>query len=750
MSESPRPFTGAAGGWEALAATTRALAEQGGVLATSRTLLRANQPEGFDCPGCAWPDPKHTSSFEFCENGAKAVAWEATPKRVTRDFFASHTVTELRGWPDHELEGAGRLTEPLRYDPASDRYVPIDWEAAFAHIGRVLRATPPDAVAFYTSGRTSNEAAFLYQLLARLYGTNNLPDCSNLCHEATSVGLPQSIGVGKGTVQLADFELTDAVFSFGHNPGTNHPRMLATLRAVARRGKPIVVFNPLRERGLERFRSPQDPVEMATLASTPLATHYFQCRVGGDVAVLQGLMKRLLELEAAAGGVLDHDFIAAHTEGFAALAAELAARPWDALCADSGLTREEFDTAARVYAAAPTVIVAYGMGVTQHRHGTTAVHQLANLLLLRGQLGRPGAGICPVRGHSNVQGDRTVGINERPPAAFLDRLERVFGRPMPRAHGGTVTENIAAMEAGRVRVLVALGGNVAVAAPDPERTQAAVAGLDLVVGIQTKLNRGHLLNTRDALILPCLGRTEIDVQATGPQAVTVEDSMSMVHASRGLNPPASPALRSEPAIVAGIAAATLGSDVVDWAALVADYDRIRDLIEQAVPGFDGYNARVRVPGGFHLRNAAAGRQWLTPSGRAQFLVAATPPEPAPAGYPLRLTTVRSHDQYNTTIYGLDDRYRGVTGRRDVLFAHADDLAARGLSAGDRVDLVATGPDGRERVLRGLLAVAYPIARGSCAAYYPEANGLVALEAADPASRTPAYKSVWVEVRPAAG
>ncbi len=750
MSESPKPFTGAAGGWEALAATTRALAEQGGVLATSRTLLRANQPEGFDCPGCAWPDPKHTSSFEFCENGAKAVAWEATPKRVTREFFARHTVTELRGWPDHELEGAGRLTEPLRYDPASDRFVPITWDAAFAHIGAVLRATPSDAVAFYTSGRTSNEAAFLYQLFARLYGTNNLPDCSNLCHEATSVGLPQSIGVGKGTVQLADFELTDAVFSFGHNPGTNHPRMLATLRAVARRGKPIVVFNPLRERGLERFRSPQDPVEMATGASTPLATHYFQCRVGGDVAVLQGLMKRLLELEAASVGVLDHDFIAAHTEGFAALAAELAGRSWGELCDASGLSREEFDTAARVYAAAPAVIVAYGMGVTQHRHGTTAVHQLANLLLLRGQVGRPGAGICPVRGHSNVQGDRTVGINERPPAAFLDRLERVFGRPMPRAHGGTVTENIAAMEAGRVRVLVALGGNVAVAAPDPVRTQAAVAGLDLVVGVQTKLNRGHLLNTRDALILPCLGRTEIDVQASGPQAVTVEDSMSMVHASRGLNPPASAALRSEPAIVAGIARATLGGEVVDWDALVADYDRIRDLIAAAVPGFDDYNARVRVPGGFHLRNAAAERQWLTPSGKAQFLVAATPPEPAPAGYPLRLTTVRSHDQYNTTIYGLDDRYRGVTGRRDVLFAHADDLAARGLRAGDRVDLVAAGPDGRERALRGLLAVAYPIARGSCAAYYPEANGLVALEAADPESRTPAYKSVWVEVRPAAG
>jgi molybdopterin-dependent oxidoreductase alpha subunit len=746
MTDGIKPYQDAAGGFAALGAVARALREQG-PLRTGAALLKTNQPDGFDCPGCAWPDPKHTASFEFCENGAKAVAWEATTKAIGREFFVAHSVSWLRDQSDHWLEAQGRLAEPLRYDAASDHYLPISWDEAFRLVGERLRALPsPQAAAFYTSGRTSNEAAFLYQLFVRAYGTNNLPDCSNLCHEASSIGLPQSIGVGKGTVTLADFDRADAVFSFGHNPGTNHPRMLATLQAVARRGAPIVVFNPMRERGLERFRSPKDPAAMLTGASTELATHYFQPRIGSDPLVLQGLMKRLLELDtAAAGAVLDHGFIATHTNGFAALRTHLEALDWESLCTGSGLSREDFDQAAQVYARARSVIVAYGMGITQHRHGTGNVQQIANLLLLRGNLGRPGAGICPVRGHSNVQGDRTMGINERPPAAFLDRMERATGIRMPREPGCTVVECIEAIRRRELRALVSLGGNFAVAAPDPAATHAAMGQLELTVGIHTKLNRSHLLHRGEALILPCLARSDRDPQAGGEQSVTVEDSMSMVHASRGFRAPVSDQLRSEPAIVAGMAAATLGESPVRWQWLVEDYARIRDLIGQAIPGFERYNERVAQPGGFHLPNPAAARQWQTASGRAEFIVFAAAAEAAPARYPLRLATVRSHDQYNTTIYGMDDRYRGIRGRRDVLFMNAGDMGAIGLTPGARVDVAADDGAGGERVLEALAAVPYAIASGSVAAYYPEATPLVSLAARDPDSHTPAFKSTWVRV-----
>jgi molybdopterin-dependent oxidoreductase alpha subunit len=754
VTRGVRPYEGPAGGWDSLAATARALREQQALVDGSRALLQANQPGGFDCPGCAWPDPAHASSFEFCENGAKAVAWEATSKAVGPGFFAEHSVAALRARDDHWLESQGRLAHPMRYDAATDRYRPVAWDEAFATIGARLRALgDPHAAAFYTSGRTSNEAAFLYQLFVRELGTNNLPDCSNLCHEATSIGLPQSIGVGKGTVQLADFAVTDAVFTFGHNPGTNHPRMLATLREVARRGRPIVAFNPMRERGLERFRSPKAVGEMLAGGETALVTHYFQPRVGTDHLVLQALMKRLLEMDAARGGVLDHAFIAAHTTGFEALRAALAALDWDSLCNVTGLSRADYELAAGLYAAAPSAIVAYGMGLTQHRHGTANVQQVANLLLLRGNLGRPGAGICPVRGHSNVQGDRTVGINERPPPEFLDRLEAEFGIRAPREPGVTVVECIAAMRAGRIRALVSLGGNFAVAAPDPAVTHAAVAALDLVVGIHTKLNRSHLVHgpQAEALILPCLARSDRDLQATGPQAVTVEDSMSMVHASRGFRTPVSRELRSEPAIVAGIARATLPGSRVPWDDLVADYARIRARIARVVPGFDDYEAGIRRAGGFHLRNPAAEREWRVPGGRARFITCGAGTADAPAGFPLRLTTVRSHDQYNTTIYGLDDRYRGITGRRDVVFMNAEDLAAAGLAEGDAVDLVAPGDGGTERRLGPLVVVPYAIARGAAAAYYPEAMPLIALADHDAASFTPAYKSVWVRAeRPAPG
>jgi molybdopterin-dependent oxidoreductase alpha subunit len=741
-----RPYDSPAGGWDALAATGHIIREQGAPAVSARALLKTNQPDGFDCPGCAWPDPQHTSSFEFCENGAKAVAWETTSRSIGAEFFAQYTVTQLRAQTDHWLEEQGRLACPLRYDPATDHYVPVTWHEALNTIGAQLQSLlSPHVAAFYTSGRTSNEAAFLYQLFAREFGTNNLPDCSNLCHEASSVGLPASIGVGKGTVQLADFDQTDLILSFGHNPGTNHPRMLSTLRAAAKRNVPILVFNPLRERGLERFRAPQNPKEMLTGGSTELATHYFQPRVGTDILVLQVILKRLFELDAEQGNVLDYEFIATHTGGADALRRQIDALSWDEIVATTGLTREEFDLAAGIYARAPTAIVAYGMGITQHAHGTQNVQQIANLLLLRGNVGKPGAGICPVRGHSNVQGDRTVGINERPPPALLDRLEAVFGFAQPRQHGVTVVECIEAIRAGRIKVLISLGGNFAVAAPDPQATHDAMTKLDLFVGIHTKLNRSHLLLGRHAIILPALARSDLDVQASGVQSVTVEDSMSMVHASSGFKAPPSQLVWSEPAIVAGIAAATLPRSRIEWLSLAADYDRIRDLIEKVIPGFEDFNTRIRLPGGFHLRNAAAHREWNTPSGRAQILPTPSYPRAAPQSLPLRLTTVRSHDQYNTTIYGLNDRYRGVYGRRDIVFMHEADMAERGLRTGDAVRLI-----GAERALDGFVAAAYPIARGSCAAYFPEATGLIALADFDPASRTPAYKSTPIEIQKAPG
>ncbi|KRB48833.1 FdhF/YdeP family oxidoreductase [Phenylobacterium sp. Root700] len=749
-----RPYKSPAGGWGALKAVGQALVDQATVVEGGRTLLHANQPDGFDCPGCAWPDPKHTSSFEFCENGAKAVAWEATSKRATPELFAANTLAELWTWSDHALEDTGRLTEPMVYDRASDRYLPVSWETAFAQIGAELRALDhPDQAEFYASGRASNEAAFLYQLLGRKFGTNNFPDCSNMCHEPTSVGLPDSIGVGKGSVTLEDFDHADLILCFGHNPGTNHPRMMSTLREASRRGATILVFNPMRERALERFASPQDPVEMATLSATPIASQYYQPRIKGDAALVQGLMKALIALDGEGADALDHAFIAEHTQGYEALVLQLADLTWPDIEARSGLSRSQIEEVATIYARSKATILCYGMGLTQHRNATSTVQQLANLLLLRGNIGRPGAGICPLRGHSNVQGDRTVGVWEKPSEAFLEAMDRVFGFKSPRKHGHTVVEAIMAMERGEAKTFIGLGGNFAVAAPDPARSFAAMQKLELSVHIATKLNRTHLLPGRQGFLLPCLGRTEIDQQASGRQAVTVEDSMSMVHASRGLNPPASPHLMSEPAIVAGIAKAVFGEDdTTDWAGLAADYDRIRDLIEAVLPDqFADYNQRIRVPGGFRLPVAPSERVWKTPSGRANLLAYVEVGEDAHAGDPsvLLLTTLRSHDQYNTTIYGNDDRYRGVFGRRDVVFVNPGDLAERGLKDGDLIDLSAAfDPSGR-RTLRGFTAVARDIPKGGIAAYYPEANGLIGLDDHDHRSGTPAYKSAPVRMCAAA-
>jgi molybdopterin-dependent oxidoreductase alpha subunit len=745
-----KPYAGPAGGWGALRAVARAVRDQMGVSTDARALLQMNQPDGFDCPGCAWPDPKHTSSFEFCENGAKAVTWEATAKRVDPGFFATHTVSELWDWSDYALEDAGRLTHPLRYDAATDRFVALEWEEAFARIGAAMQAMDhPNQMEFYTSGRASNEAAFLYQLLAREYGTNNFPDCSNMCHEATSVGLPQSIGVGKGTVTLEDFEHADTVFCIGHNPGTNHPRMLGTLREVSRRGATIVVVNPMLERGLERFQDPQAPLEMATLGATSIASAYHLVKVGGDVALLTGIMKALLEadqrnLEAGGQGLLDRAFIAEHCTGFEDLRASIDAADWLDLEYRSGLDRLAMESMAGIYARSERVIICYGMGLTQHRHGTDNVQQLANLLLLRGNFGKPGAGICPLRGHSNVQGDRTVGITEIPGEPFLQRLDAAFGIRSPREHGHNAVEAIAAMRDGQARGFIGLGGNLAVAMSDPEACFPAFRKLDLNVQICTKLNRTCLLTARESIILPCLGRTELDVQEGVPQSVTVEDSMSMVHASRGKLKPVSASLRSEPSIIAAIARVAMPETKVPWESLSIDYNAIRDKIEEVFPDFYDFNARIRVPGGFRLRVGASSREWDTADGKAHFIVSKAPDAPARDEIgSLRLTTVRSHDQYNTTIYGLNDRYRGVTGRRDIIFMNGEDLDTLGLSHGDRVDIKAASG----RILRNQTIARHAIARGSVAAYFPEANCLIPLADHDERSGTPSYKSVQVVVTP---
>ncbi|AUH51911.1 CbbBc protein [Chromobacterium sp. ATCC 53434] len=749
------PYTPPAGGLGSLKSTTLTLVREKVPGSRYKTLFHQNQPDGFDCPGCAWPDREHTSTFEFCENGVKAVAAEATAKRVGADFFARHTVTELMAQSDHELEQHGRLTEPMAYDAASDHYLPIGWDQAFARIAEHLRAlSDPDRAAFYVSGRTSNETAFLFQLFVRMYGTNNFPDCSNLCHESSSRALPQTVGVGKATVILDDFEHADTIMVFGQNPATNHPRMLNELRECARRGAAIVSINPLKERGLERFSSPQHPMDLVG-GGVAISSLFIRPTLGGDFALIKGVAKRVLELDdaaVAAGGerVLDAAFLAEHCSGFDAFAADLRAESWPDLVAASGVPFEDIEALSRVYVNGKAVIATWGMGLTQHRDSVAAIQMLSNLMMMRGNIGRRGAGLCPVRGHSNVQGDRTMGIEDKPAQAFLDRLRDVYGFEPPREHGLDAVDTIKAMRDGRVQVFVGLGGNFAMATPDTPHTFEALRNCALTVQISTKLNRSHLVHGRDALILPTLGRTEIDLQKTGPQGVTVEDSMCMVHLSYGINPPAAGQLRAETDIVARMAHAALGSDKVDWLSYVDDYSRIRDDIAKVLDAFHDFNARVAKPGGFHLTPASRERRWLTASGKAQFVVNAlekdTPIARARALHGDRLMvlmTARSHDQYNTTIYALDDRYRGVYGQRRVLFIHRDDLALLGFAAGERVDIFTVWHDGVERRADGFLLVEYDIPRGCLGAYFPETNPLIPLDSVADVSNTPTFKSVPV-------
>ncbi|WP_181791040.1 FdhF/YdeP family oxidoreductase [Myxococcus llanfairpwllgwyngyllgogerychwyrndrobwllllantysiliogogogochensis] len=750
--EEPRaplvgPLSGVAGGIPAVISTMKHAWGEMGVVRGTRLLLKVNQKDGFDCPGCAWPDPGHRSVAEFCENGAKAVAEEGTTERVTPDFFRQWSVAELCAQSDFWLGKQGRLTHPMVLREGATHYTPISWEDAFALVAEELQALEtPDAACFYTSGRTSNEAAFLYQLFVRQFGTNNLPDCSNMCHESSGTALSETLGIGKGTVTLEDFDQAQAIFVIGQNPGTNHPRMLTTLQAAARRGCEIVSINPLPETGLNRFKHPQEVFQLLG-PGTALNTQFLQVRINGDVALLQGLGKALLDLEALKPGtVVARSFIEDKTLGFEAYAAHLAEVSWDDVVERSGVPRARILDAAELLARSERIIFCWAMGLTQHRNAVANIQEIVNLTLLRGSIGKPGAGVCPVRGHSNVQGDRTMGIWERPKAEFLDALARELDFEPPRHHGLDVVDTIHGMHEGRVRVFFAMGGNFLSATPDTELTARALRRTRLTVHVSTKLNRAHLVHGRRALILPCLGRTERDVQAGGAQFVTVENSMGVVHATRGAVAPASEHLLSEPDIVARMAEAVLGSrSKVQWRSMVEDYDRVRDMIARVIPGFGDFNRRVREPGGFFLPNGPREGRFTTASGKAHFTVHAMPREELEPGQ-LLMMTLRTHDQFNTTVYGLDDRYRGIRGGRRVVLMNPKDIQERSLSEGQVVDLTSHF-QGETRVARRFVVVPYNIPRRCAATYFPETNVLVPVDSFAEKSRTPASKSVVITVAP---
>lgn len=732
-----------AAGVAAVAATVRHLARRVGPITATRTMLRINQRDGFDCPGCAWPDPADTSHAEFCENGAKAVAEESTKRRIDRKFFIEYSLADLATASDFWLGQQGRLTEPMVRRPGDDHYQPIAWQSAFELIGDHLnRLATPDRAVFYTSGRTSNEAAFLYQLLARTLGTNNMPDCSNMCHESSSTGLGESIGIGKGTVSLADFDETELILVIGQNPGTNHPRMLTALESAKQRGARIVAINPLREAGLVEFRNPQSPIGLLG-RGTKLADMHLPIRIGADLALFQLVNRQLVQRNA-----VDADFIAESCDGFEALADHLAQVDDVELLAATGLSKLDVDQLVDWIASTQRIIICWAMGITQHRQGVATIQELANTALLRGAIGLPGAGLCPVRGHSNVQGDRTMGIYEKPATELLDALDREYGIATPRRHGYDTVDAISAMARGDVDVFIGMGGNFVSATPDTQVTTEAMHNCKLTVQVSTKLNRSHVECGETALILPTLGRTEIDADAAGrPRSVTVEDSMSAVHASTGRNTPASPHLRSEVAIVAGIGKQidAVAAKQVDWTALSDDYSAIRDHIERVIPGFERFNERIRQPGGFVLPNPPRDeRRFATDAKRAQLMVNDFLETVVPPGH-LVLQTIRSHDQYNTTIYGLNDRYRGVSHGRRVLFISAHDLEAQGFADGDHVDIVGVWHDGVDRRAPRFRLVAYDVPKGSCAAYFPETNVLVPLDSVADRSGTPTSKSVVVRL-----
>ncbi|CAN5498646.1 FdhF/YdeP family oxidoreductase [soil metagenome] len=744
-----------AGGVPAVVSSLRHMYGEAGVLRGTRLLMTMNQKDGFDCTSCAWPDPDEERSIaEFCENGAKAIADEGTLKRATPEFFKAWPVTKLAEQSDHWLGKQGRITEPMLLREGQDHYEPVSWPEAFGLIAGELNAlASPGEAAFYTSGRASNEAAFLYGLFVRQFGTNNLPDCSNMCHESSGVALTETIGIGKGTVKLEDFYHAQAIFIIGQNPGTNHPRMLTALERAKRNGATIVSVNPLPEAGLLSFKNPQDfknPLRApGTLlgSGTQLSDLFLPVRIGGDVAFLKGVMKELLEEEARRPGeVFDHPFIGEKTEGLEAFLADLREESWERILGGSGLSREGIRQAAEVAMNSERIITCWAMGLTQHKNAVASIQEIVNLHLLRGSIGKRGAGLCPVRGHSNVQGDRTMGIWERPSQAFLDALAGEFAFEPPREQGFDKVETIKAMHEGRVKVFFALGGNFLSATPDTAYTAEALQNCRLTVQVSTKPNRSQLITGEQALILPCLGRTEEDLQASGPQFVSVENSMGVVHDSQGMLKPASEHLRSEPAIVAGLAKATPGArSTVDWDALIADYDRIREHIARVIPGFEDYNRKVRFPAGFYLPNGPREGRFPTDSGKAKFTAHPIPRHELAPGQ-LVMMTIRSHDQFNTTVYGLDDRYRGVKGERRVVFLNPEDMAAQGIAQGDTLDLVSHF-EGEERLARCFVAVPYAIPRRCAATYFPEANVLVPIGSVAEGSNTPVSKSVIITLHP---
>ncbi len=738
------PYKGPAAGVKALTESYKHLSEQKALVTGVKALLRMNKPKGFDCPGCAWPDPKNHSHFEFCENGVKAIAAETTTKVIFADFFEKHTISDLLKKDGYWLEQQGRLGEPLVYNHQKDKYEAVSWEKAFELIGACIHESLPNEVVFYTSGRTSNEAAFLYQLLGRELGTNNFPDCSNMCHESSGVALTESIGIGKGTVTLEDFELADAIFIFGQNPGTNHPRMLTDLQNANKRGAKIVSFNPLIEKGLLEFQHPQNISDVILNKKNQISTHYYQVLIGGDFAALKGLLKVVFEEELKNPIHFDYAFIKEHTVGFDELKSDIENTTWEDIILQSGLTKSQILEAAEIYLNADKTIICWAMGLTQHKHAVITIQQIVNLLLLKGNIGKPGAGVCPVRGHSNVQGDRTMGIMEKPRKDFLDSLGRVFNFIPPYESGYDTVAAIKAMDGNKVKVLIGMGGNFASATPDTDFTENSIRKCELTVHISTKLNRSHLITGKHALILPCLGRTEIDLQNGIPQFVTVEDSMSMVHTSEGKNKPVSKNLLSEPAIVAGIAIAGLPKTKTDWPEMIADYDKIRDKIEAVLPDFNNFQQKLKNKGGFRLRNSASEREWNTLTKKAKFYAEVLPNITLKGGQ-LRLMTMRSHDQYNTTIYGQDDRYRGIYGERKVIFLNESDMNEMLLNENDWVDIHSIDAHNNRRTANKFKVINYNIPKGCAAAYFPETNVLIPIDSIALKSHTPTSKFIVIEL-----
>jgi molybdopterin-dependent oxidoreductase alpha subunit len=746
-----RPYSGPAGGWSSVKAVGAILTQEDVAILGSEILLKQNKTDGFACVSCSWAKPASPHPFEFCENGAKATAWEITTKTTTPEFFSKHTLTELRTWSDMDLEDNGRLTHPMRYDAASDKYIPVVWEDAFRAIGDELKKLEPSSVVFYSSGRASLEASYMYQLFGRMYGTNNFPDSSNMCHESTSVGLPEVIGVPVGTVLLADFDKTDCIFFFGHNTTTNAPRMLHALQAIAKRGKPIVTFNPLRERGLERFTDPQSPVQMVA-GGTRISSDYYQVKIGGDTAAIVGICKSVIAADDDAqrkreARVLDAGFIEEHTSGFEEFAEFCRSEDWTNLEARSGLSQADMENAAAIYSRSNAVIANYGMGITQQKHGVETVKMVVNLLLLRGNIGKPGVGISPIRGHSNVQGQRTVGISEKAKLVPLDRLAELYDFEPPRTDGTTTVDACKGILDGAIKGFISLGGNFVRAIPERSLMEPAWARLRLSVQVATKLNRSHLIPGEVTYLLPCLGRIEIDEQATGPQAVSVEDSTACIHGSRGQRKPVSASVLSEPRIVAELARATLPPNPkVDWSAWVDDYALVRDAIEATYPQyFKNFNERLFTPGGFPRPLPARDRKWSTPNGKANFTcptALSEPSEEAPDIY--RLMTIRSDGQFNTTIYTKDDRFRGVYGGRLVVLMNPKDIARLEIE-GEKITLSTVANDVVERMLSGLQVAPYDIPIGCIAGYYPECNGLIPLWHYAEESKVPAAKSIPVRV-----